>query len=472
MATEPAPPNAVTINTTTDAVATNTAIGTVAATPPVQGAQQEAESELHDSIDAIVYGLFSLLLKVYIYIGSTKRGDERGCEHFNLASGARRVVTAFAQSCLQPTANFFRFDPLWKGSCSPTQLKAIEQHLMDKHDTRVYPRPTNGIVKDIDLFVEGVTPRQLNVNRSCTDGALVEWAARRVAKSTALVSLSPVEKLAVQYTLDTVRLVVDEAAAATAQTIISQAGAKYARYDPLAAVAVQEIHADLNTAFRSTTEEDGAVLRECLLSKLQWYNSDKRGVDHTVIASVAAAEFAVLAAATTVVTVPPSAVTQSAREMWVQQESDTDDELGSADQEPIEVDPPNALVEAPVAMMYGEVIEWLKTVLVRNAGSITRLCDVVDALEKNPHVMSTIARDKQGDGSSRLRAFAVIRDVSVLALGAGHAFIVGTTANKSIYYGKGTDIGRAHGGGVRVPGWHLVGFRFVGGSGGGASSRA
>lgn len=250
-----------------------------------------------DDFECMAYGLKYLPLDVYVYIGSTGREDQRGCEHFNLASGARRVVVTFAQSWWQPLANHFRFDPLWKGKCSAAQLKAIEQHLMDKHGTRVFPRPTNGIVKDIDLFAREVVPRQLNVLRSCTDESLVDWAARHVANSMALVSLTPAQTLEIQYTMDMVRLTATEAASVTAQAIISRSREKYAHHQPLDLIPINEIQADLNAVFRASMEEDGIALRDCLFSMLQWYNADKRGAGYTMIASVVGMVFAGLAAA-------------------------------------------------------------------------------------------------------------------------------------------------------------------------------
>ena len=47
-------------------------------------------------------------------------------------------------------------------------------------------------------------------------------------------------------------------------------------------------------------------------------------------------------------------------------------------------------------------------------------------------------------------------------------WIIGKTANKTVYYNTQTAIGKAHGG-VKVPGWHLPGFELAHGGAGGAS---
>ena len=57
-----------------------------------------------------VYGIRFLPAKAIAYVGHTGRAEDiRENEHFNLASGARRVVTAFAQPQFQPTACVWRF---------------------------------------------------------------------------------------------------------------------------------------------------------------------------------------------------------------------------------------------------------------------------------------------------------------------------------------------------------------------------
>ena len=113
----------------------------------------------------VVYGITQHKCNSVAYIGSSMRGSKRELEHINLASGARRVVTAFAQKWHQPVADHFETNILWMGECTPAQAKAVEQVLMDRHETRVFPRPTNGVTVDIDLMQPPTDRLQLNVVR-------------------------------------------------------------------------------------------------------------------------------------------------------------------------------------------------------------------------------------------------------------------------------------------------------------------
>jgi hypothetical protein len=131
-----------------------------------------------DTVDAeamavrIVYGVHFLALAKCVYVGSTSRLEGvREAEHVDIRGGARRVAIAFSQRCWQPISDHFEFRELWRGTCTAKELKAIEQVFIEKHDSLVARRPTNGIVKDVDLMA-GAYPQQLNVVRACTDQGL------------------------------------------------------------------------------------------------------------------------------------------------------------------------------------------------------------------------------------------------------------------------------------------------------------
>ena len=113
----------------------------------------------------VVYGLVLLFTGKVVYVGSTQRHNERACEHFNLVSGCRRVMIALSRKRFQPVLDHFEMRVLWMGECTTAQARAIEQHLMDRHDTRVHPRPTNGVTRDIDLIDREDPPEQLNIVR-------------------------------------------------------------------------------------------------------------------------------------------------------------------------------------------------------------------------------------------------------------------------------------------------------------------
>ena len=194
----------------------------------------------------------------------------------------------------------FCIEELWSGSCTEKEARAVEQHMMDKHDTRVYPRPTNGVTKDIDLF-RGGPPLQLNIKRSCKEVAMVEAAAIRVAKDMAIVSVrSRSETLAVQNRLQELMVVAMERVECTALAKIRRHTAALSAMvvgKPDAHIGVTEIHQYLNDIFTASSEDDGRCLRDLLLSKLMWYNVDKRGEDYTCPASVVLAELSTLTSA-------------------------------------------------------------------------------------------------------------------------------------------------------------------------------
>jgi hypothetical protein len=251
-----------------------------------------------------VYGLRFIPLDKVVYTGSTVRnfGSTREREHFNLASGSRRVVTAFAQPQHQPVHDNFSVEELWSGLCTEKEARAIEQYMMDKHDTRVVPRPTNGVTKDIDLFT-GKPPLQLNVVRACTDEYAVNSASVRVFRDTALAATRlPSEALAVQNRLNEMMQLTVEASMGTAIAKIQSSIVMVSAMEPSRRMAVTEIHQHFNDIFGVCVDDDGQDVRNVLRAKLLWYNKDKRGHDYSCPASVMHAELISLAAA---IGIPP-----------------------------------------------------------------------------------------------------------------------------------------------------------------------
>lgn len=255
----------------------------------------------------VVYGLRFLAKNVIVYVGHTGRArDDRQAEHFNLASGARRVITAFAQPRFQPTVDHFALEELWSGECTLAEACAIEQLFIDKHDTRVHPRPSNGITADIDLF-QDAEPLQLNVVRACTDQARVDAVEPRVRRDTALVVVrKPSVSASIANHLSELMLVANETAESTACARIQRHLFDLAAMSPSAPVDGTRIHQMLNDVFRAWHHDDGVDLREILMAKLQWYHVDKRARGYTKPAMLVHAEMATLDAALGIVRVSGS----------------------------------------------------------------------------------------------------------------------------------------------------------------------
>ena len=87
--------------------------------------------------------------------------------------------------------------------------------------------------------------------------------------------------------------------------------------------------------------------------------------------------------------------------------------------------------------------------------------------EKDEAVYLDHAAGKSGK-AARGELWLHVRMRTEAALGLGNVWIIGKTANKTVYYNTQTAIGKAHGG-VKVPGWHLPGFELAHGGAGGAS---
>lgn len=245
-----------------------------------------------------VYGIKFLPKGTFSYVGHTGRGEAcRGSEHFNLASGARRVVTAFAQSQHQPTKDYFAMEELWSGECTLEEVRAIEQHFINKHNTRVHPRPTNGITADIDLF-EGKAPLQLNVAKACKDVGMVEAAVKRVARDTALVEVrTPLVQLRIQNQLSELMLVASETAESTACARIRLHLARLEVMPPNTAISVTDIHQMFNDVNKLLHPDDGETLKEVIKARLTWFNADKRGFEYSMPALVVRVDLIAMQAA-------------------------------------------------------------------------------------------------------------------------------------------------------------------------------
>ena len=225
----------------------------------------------------VVYGVLFRPLGASVYIGSSSRLDgEREAEHSDLRGGARRVAVAFAQLRWQPLADHFAFQELWRGECTLRQLKAVEQFMMDRHNTRVERRPTDGVARDVDLMREGAEPMQLNVTRACADAQLLEWARQRVERDSAIVRvLTPTERERTRHAFELERLHLEEVAEATAVVAARRLADKYAALPGRERVGVKEIHTDLNRVYTALSPDDGDDVRRLCRAKLLAFNEDR-----------------------------------------------------------------------------------------------------------------------------------------------------------------------------------------------------
>jgi len=241
----------------------------------------------------IAYGIKYIPNDVIIYVGHTgRREGVRSGEHSNLASGARRVVTAYAQGWLTPNEKFFEYVVLWNGYCTLDQIKAIEQYFINLYDTRIFPRPTNGITKDNDLMKYGSHPSKLNINMACRDQTLIEWATSRVRHDLAIVAVpTELEKLDLDHELAVVNVYMKNAAKQTAVVVLTSLVGKYRNLESMNMVCVTDIHVDLNSVSVVAVEDDGPELKALLQNRLQLYNVDRWSVETTFRASTIASEF-------------------------------------------------------------------------------------------------------------------------------------------------------------------------------------
>ena len=222
-----------------------------------------------------VYMIVFIPTKRIIYIGSTSREKQRSNEHLEFRGGAPRVAITFAQSRFQPRKDFFRFDIAWSGSCTIDELHAIEQHFIDRYETRVHPRPRNEGTMDIDLMTCN-EPMQLNINNASNRTELSSCATKRVQYNSTLTGhVNALTTL--QQCLNIVAQQMDKLSENTAYSIIQRAYTKYAATSR--DVSVTEFHADLNDVKKSYTEEDGQELKINLNGMIRTFNKDKRMAD-------------------------------------------------------------------------------------------------------------------------------------------------------------------------------------------------
>ena len=268
----------------------------------------------------VVYGVLYRCKDRFIYIGHTMRFNVRKSEHYNLCSGARRVATLFAQQAFQPREEVFDIVVLWQGNCSLLQAKAVEQAFMDKYNTRVYPRPSNGVTVDIDLMQPCVDPMQLNIDMACKDVSSMEWANRTLAAYTAVVQCLPrSEQTMLKQCLEIQALHFDEIAAVTAVAMLRGLVCKYEMSTEK--VGVTAVHIDLNSITTAAQPEDGNELRDALRAQMMWFNADKRGVDYEFSSQGIAAVFRMLLAtcsppdATVTVRATPQTPSETLREL-------------------------------------------------------------------------------------------------------------------------------------------------------------
>jgi hypothetical protein len=238
----------------------------------------------------IVYLLIMIVGDAVVYVGSTYRDEvERGQEHLNICGGSPRVAITFSQKQFQPRDQSFRIEVAWSGVCTRQQARGIEQYFIEKHKTRVYPRPTNGVTRDIDL-ISGAPPLQLNVMNATTDRAMVEYAETRVKRDSAIISTDVFEQLRVRQRLEVVALELDVEAQRTSLSVLERITAKYDAMPVTQAVSIAQFQSDLNDVLKSNSD-DNRELRNCLSGLLLYYNADHRGADFTLCAGMATGHF-------------------------------------------------------------------------------------------------------------------------------------------------------------------------------------
>ena len=226
----------------------------------------------------IVYAICFLPIDLVVYIGSTERAlnFERRDEHTRLRGGARRVTIAFAQSWFQPVLKFFEFRELWRGECTAEQARGIEQHFIDKHETKVTKRSRETCVaRDTDLMQPDTVPRKLNINNACSDPSVVAWAAQRVERDSGLtVHLSPMEKQCTMHIFETMRIEIESAAELTAPLVVNRCIAKYTAMRPTLRLGATEVHTDFNRVYAALRDDDGLDARRCCRAKMKAFSFD------------------------------------------------------------------------------------------------------------------------------------------------------------------------------------------------------
>lgn len=231
---------------------------------------------MEGGVKSLVYGLKHRPRHKVVYVGSTVRDNVRWGEHINLTSGCRRVAIALSRKEVQPVLDFYELDVLWEGFCTSSQLKAIEQIFMVKHDTRVHPRPTNGVTKDIDLF-DTDHPDQLNVMRSCTDEALLHWARLRIQRDSAItVQRTPTEERRLTHELEELIWEVRDKAESLACNKVRKWVETFDKMDLDQEINVNDIHVAFNDVFIALDDDDGLDVKRIVQCNLKWFNTDTR----------------------------------------------------------------------------------------------------------------------------------------------------------------------------------------------------
>lgn len=241
----------------------------------------------------VVYIIIFVRTGRVVYVGCTCRDQHhRSDEHFNIRGGAPRVAIAFAQNRFQPREEFFRFEMVWSGFCTIDQLHAIEQHFIKKYNTRINPRPSNGVTKDIDLMTCD-EPLQLNINNSCNCDEHLLWAAYRIQHdSTITVQMNTFDGLMLKQCLEIEAYKLHEVSKTTAYSIIQWAYTKYEAMNN--EVFITEFHSDLNDVNQAYVEDDGKELKDNLMILMTQFNSDKRGKNYSLRPSTVSAYFLTL----------------------------------------------------------------------------------------------------------------------------------------------------------------------------------
>lgn len=108
-----------------------------------------------------------------------------------------------------------------------------------------------------------------------------------------------------------------------------------------------------------------------------------------------------------------------------------------------------------------KLVEWMRSSFTPCESSYIRMFDAYAELEKHTSILGTATKPNQSPAALKLEACNRMRICCEQALGIGNCFVIGQGNNKSIYYGKQTTLGRANGGGVKIPGWHIPGYKIV-----------
>eukprot|EP00966_Prymnesium_polylepis_P227039 5253324-Prymnesium_polylepis.1 len=149
----------------------------------------------------------------------------------------------------------------------------------------------------------------------------------------------------------------------------------------------------------------------------------------------------------------------NARECWLVGDPESRG-ISKSDSKPVEEQcEPCPAAAAPHADSEAEIVSWIAAHLRPSAAAFVRLVDLCDRIEKDASIVAKYCEGKTGK-AARQEIWTHVRMRTEAALGAGHVWVIGKTANKTIYYNANTVIGKAHGG-IKVPGWHLPGFELV-----------